>query len=137
MTDPLNGKRLCVRRSEKADYEMWRTTDSTLAAVALDPYVNAFTNTLADALAEVAPLYNVNGALCRLTNGKLTRINPQLLSELIAQHIAVHELVNRGTDADPNWTIEYTPLVLKPQNLTPFFTTEKRQGSLTARVTKV
>lgn len=137
MNDPLNGRRLCVRRTENADYEMWRTTDSTLAPIALDPYVDAFANTLSDALAEVAELYNVNGALCWLTNGKLARVNLQILPQIISQHIATKELENTGTETTPNWAVRYTPFVADQKTLRLLFTADKRTGSLIARVTKV
>jgi hypothetical protein len=46
--------------------------------------------------------------------------------------LATKRLINRGDKV----AVEYLPLVLDPQSLRPFFTTEKRTGSLLARVTK-
>jgi hypothetical protein len=133
MNNPINGgRRLCVRRNEQSPYEMFRATDSTLAAIALDPYVDPFTNIVADALAEFADLFDQDGALLWATNGKTTRVTPPVLAEIIPKHLATKHLVTRGD----KMVVEYSPLVLDPQNLRPFFSAEKRTGSLIARVTK-
>jgi hypothetical protein len=133
MSDKLNGgKRLCVRRPD-GPYEMFRATDSTLAAIALDPYIDPFTNIVADALAEYVDLFNQDGTLLWLTDGKTTRVTPNVLAEIIPKHLATKRLVSR----EDKMVVEYIPLVLDPQSLRPFFTAEKRTGSLIARVTKV
>jgi hypothetical protein len=133
MNSSLNGgRRLCVRRSEGAPYEMFRATDSNLAAIALDPYVDPFTNIIADALAEYVDLFDQDGALLWANNGKTTRVTPPVLAEIIPKHLATKRLVSRGD----KMVVEYFPLVLDPQNLRPFFSAEKRTGSLVARVTK-
>jgi hypothetical protein len=133
MNNPLNGgRRLCVRRTD-GPYEMFRATDSTLAAIALDPYVDPFTNIIADALAEYVDLFDQAGALIWIKEGKSIRVTPPVLAEIIPKHLATKRLVTRGD----KMVIEYSPLVLDPQNLRPFFTAEKRTGSLIARVTKV
>jgi hypothetical protein len=132
MDDKLNGRRLCVRRTD-GPYEMFRATDSTLAAIALDPYIDPFTNTVADALAEYVDLFDRDGVLIWIKEGKPVRVTPPVLAEIIPKHLATKRLVNR----EDKIAVEYIPLVLDPQNLRPFFTAEKRTGSLIARVTKV
>jgi hypothetical protein len=130
-TNHLDGRRLCVRRNEQSPYEMFRATDSSLSAIALDPYCNPFTNTVADALAEFVNLFNQAGALVWVKEGKPVRVTPPVLAEIIPKHLATKQLVTHGDEV----VIEFVPLVL--QDLRPFFTAEKRQGSLLARVTKV
>jgi hypothetical protein len=115
---------------------MFRATDTTLAAVAHDPYVDVTTNVIADALAEYADLFDQGGSLVWLANGKLVRVTPPVLAEIIPKHLATKKLVNRGTDDDPNWEVEHIPLVLDQRNLRAFFTSDKRQGSLIARVSR-
>ena len=127
------GRRLCVRRNEQSPYEMFRATDSSLSVVAIDPYCDRFINTVADALAEFADLFDQDGALLWANNGKTTRVTPPVLAEIIPKHLATKHLVTRGD----KMVVEYFPLVLDPQNLRPFFSAEKRTGSLLARVTKV
>jgi hypothetical protein len=135
---PNSGTRLCVRRSESAEYEIFRGSDTTLAAVAYDPYIDATTNVIADALAEYVDLFDQNGTLLWFANGAPApvRVTPPVLAEIVPKHLAIKKLVNRGTEADPNWAVEYVPLVLSPQNLRAFFTAEKRMGSLITRVPK-
>ena len=132
MNNSLNGgRRLCVRRTD-GPYEMFRGSDSTLAAIATDPYIDPFTNTLADALAEYVDLFDQDGATIWVKEGKPVRVTPPVLAEIIAKHVATKKLVNHGDKIK----VEYTPLILDPQSLRPFFSAEKRTGSLIARVTK-
>jgi hypothetical protein len=133
LTNHLDGRRLCVRRNEQSPYEMFRATDSCLAAIALDPYIDPFTNTVADALSEYADLFDQAGALIWIKEGKSVRVTPPVLAEIIPKHLATKQLENHGD----RMVIKYIPLVIDPQNLRPFFTAEKRTGSLIARVTKV
>jgi hypothetical protein len=133
LANHFEGRRLCVRRNDQSPYEMFRATDSNLAAIALDPYADRFTNTVADALAEYVDLFDQDGALLWATNGKTTRVTPNVLAEIIPKHLATKHLVTRGDKI----AVEYIPLVLDPQNLRPFFSAEKRTGSLLARATKV
>jgi hypothetical protein len=89
---------------------------------------------LADALSEVAELYDKDGALVWLTEeGKLVRVIPNVLAEIIPKYLATKHLENHGDRV----VAKYVPLVLDAQNLRHFFTADKRMGSLIARVTKV
>jgi hypothetical protein len=112
---------------------MFRATDSSLSVVALDPYCDRFTNIVADALAEYVDLFDQDGTLLWANNGKTTRVTPPVLAEIIPKHLATKRLVTRGDKT----VVEYISLVLDPQSLRPFFSAEKRTGSLIARVTKV
>jgi hypothetical protein len=112
---------------------MFRATDSSLSVVAIDPYADRFINTVADALAEYVDLFDQDGALIWVKEGKPVRVTPPVLAEIIPRHLATKHLVTRGD----KMVVEYFPLVLDPQNLRPFFSAEKRTGSLLARVTKV
>jgi hypothetical protein len=109
---------------------MFRATDSSLSAIALDPYCDRFTNTVADALAEYVDLFDQAGALIWIKEGKPVRVTPPVLAEIIPKHLATKQLENHGDEA----VIKYAPLVL--QDLRPFFSAERRTGSLLARVTK-
>jgi hypothetical protein len=109
---------------------MFRATDSSLSVVAIDPYADRFINTVADALAEYVDLFDQAGALIWIKEGKSVRVTPPVLAEIVPRHIATKTLVTRGD----KMVIEFVPLVL--QDLRPFFSAEKRTGSLLARVTK-
>ena len=85
----------------------------------------------------IRPGFNSDGRLLWLNEGKLVRATPPILLEIIAKHAAIKHLVNHGTEGEPNWAVKYIPLVPDQKTLRSFFTTEKRQGSLIARVTKV
>jgi hypothetical protein len=110
---------------------MFRAVDATLAAVAVDRYVDATINLIADALAEYVDLFNQDSALIWVKAGKTTRVTPPVLAEIIPKHLATKHLENHGDEV----VIKYVPLVL--QDLRPFFSAERRTGSLIARVTKV
>jgi hypothetical protein len=88
---------------------------------------------VADALAEYVDLFDQDGALIWIKEGKPVRVTPPVLAEIVPKHLAIKHLVTRGDKV----AVEYTPLVLDPQSLRPFFSAEKRTGSLLARVTKV
>ena len=134
--DRLGGRRLCARRNPGGPYIMCRAPDASFAAMSLTD-IYATTNSLADALAENCDLFNLNNELVHITEGKITPVRMNTLPEIIHKHIATRELVNKGSKENPNWTVEYIPLVTDGRTIRDLFSTERREGSLLARVTKV
>ena len=134
MDNKLNGgKRLCVRRDETSPYERWRASDSNLAQIAFDPYAATEANTQSDALAETAKLYNLNGALMWLDGGKLVRVLPAILPQIILRHIATERLVQRpGGD----WVTEFEPYVPNERILHCLLMPDRRAGGLLERVSR-
>jgi len=133
--DRLGGRRLCARRSPNDPYIMCRAPDASFAAMSLTD-VFASVNALSDALAENADLFNLNGELVWLNQGKLTPVNMNTIHHIVPQHIATKELVNKGTRENPAWTVEYVPFIPDQRLVRDLFGTERREGSLLARVTK-
>jgi hypothetical protein len=134
--DTLHGRRLCARRSPTDPYVMTRSPDASFAAMSFsDAY--ATTNSLADALAENCDLFNLGGELVHIVEGKITPVRMNTLPELIHKHIATRELINKGSKENPNWSVEYVSYTPDPRTVRDLFSTERREGSLLARVTKV
>jgi len=131
--DRLEGRRLCVRRNETSPYERWRGSDTTLSEISRDPYVNIEVNTLSDALAEVAKLYNQDGALIWLDAGQRIRVLPAVLPQIIFRHIATERLANNGD----GWVVEYISLVVDERTLRCLLMPDRRSGGLLERVPRV
>jgi hypothetical protein len=135
-SDRLGGRRLCARRNPGKPYVMCRAPDASFAAMSLTD-VYATTNSLADALAEFADLFNLNGELVQIIEGKITPVRMNILPEIIYKHIATRELVNKGSKENPAWTVEYIPFVADGRTVRDLFSTERREGSLLARATRI
>src|SRR5262249_39004044 len=135
-SDRPGGPRLFARRSPEGPYIMCRSPDASFAAMSLtDVYANA--NELADAVAEFADIFNQGGNPVWLRQGQLIPVTMNTLHEIIPQHIATKELVNRGTEANPNWVAEYVPFVPDARLVRDLFANERREGGLLPRLTKV
>jgi len=80
---------------------------------------------------------NLNGELVWLDQGKLVPVTMNAIHQIISQHIATKELVNKGSRENPAWTTEYLPYTPDPRTVRDLFGTERREGSLLARATKV
>jgi hypothetical protein len=88
-------------------------------------------NALADAIIAAAEIYNHNGSLVLLRDGKLVRVTAEVLREIIPTHVATRRLMDR----DGRWALEYYPFecpteralatLLRAENL--------EEGSLLAR----
>jgi len=130
--DRLGGRRLCARHSPDAPYVMTRSPDASFAAMSLTD-IYATTNSLADALAENVDLFNLDGSPVWLNKGQLVPMTMNVLHEIIPQHIATKELVNRGTE----WVVEYVPYVPDPRTVRDLFSNERREGGLLPRLTKI
>jgi len=133
----LADRRFYVRRNKDEPFTMWRAADASFAAFSLsDPYANS--NALADALAETVELFNLNNQLMWLSQeGQLIPATMNILHELIPQHVALKQLVNRGTESEPNWQVVYTPYIPDPRIVRDLFGGERREGGLLPRVTKI
>jgi hypothetical protein len=92
---------------------------------------------LADAVAETAEIYNRNGQLVWLTGGQLVPLSRDALREIITQHVAIKQLVNNGSAAEPTWTSAFVPLIPDEKILRTLLNADKREGGLRERVTKV
>jgi len=58
-----------------------------------------------------------------------------ILDKLISANVVTQKLVNRGTAAEPNWVLEFTPLKLPGPMLRQLFTADAlKRGSLVARI---
>jgi hypothetical protein len=136
MFDTLRGRRLCARRTPDDPYTMCRAPDASFAAMSLTD-VYATTNSLADALAEFADLFNLNGELVHIAEGKITPVRMGDIAKITSEHIATRELINKGSKENPNWSVEYIPYTPDSRTVRDLFSTERREGSLLARVTKV
>jgi hypothetical protein len=87
-------------------------------------------NGLADAIAATAPIFNHNGGLVWLKDGKLIPVALVMLNEIIREHIVTPRLVNR----DGTWTCEYLPFIAPDAAVRTMLTAEARKdGSLLAR----
>src|SRR5262245_28365707 len=92
--EKLNGRRL----------HLWRGRD-----------VKQDTAALCDALAATTELFNDNGTLVRLDQGKLVPVNLAALRDFIAKHIAGVRLVNRGG----TWQREFFTYAFAPRPRPP------------------
>src|SRR5262249_23417564 len=125
--DRLGGRRLCARRSSSDPYVMTRSPDASFAAMSFrDIYSTA--NSPADPLAENVDLFNQDGNPLWLKQGQLVPVTMNVLHEIIPQHIALKELTNRGTATNPNWVVEYVPLVPDSRLVRDLFANERREG---------
>jgi hypothetical protein len=108
----LNGRAVCTLRGE-------------------DPREDL--NALADAIVEAAGIYIHNDALVWLTEGKLVRINAEVLCEIIRKHVVTEHLVNHG--GEQGWALAYYPF--EPPTAKALATLlraeKKEEGSLRAR----
>jgi hypothetical protein len=92
---------------------------------------------LADAVAEVADIFNVNEKLVYPKDGELISIAAPALREIISARIVFKQLVNRGSADKPHWVCEYTPFVPSDPVVRTLLAAEtKREGSLLARAPK-
>jgi hypothetical protein len=85
----------------------------------------------------LSELFNLNGNLMRLNQGQIVPVTINDLLEIIHQHIAIKELVNRGTESKPNFVVEYIPYMPDPKTARALFASERREGGLLPRVTKI
>lgn len=119
MNDPaLNGRRIFNWQAQgPRDYQQWEKD----------------INSLADAVAEAAPIYNHDGMLVWLNDGKLIPVAGVVLHKIIQRYVVTPQLVNNnGT-----WTCKYLPFVAPEQAVRIMLTAENRkEGSLLARATK-
>ena len=122
--------------SPNEPYVMCRAPDASFAAMSLTD-IYATTNSLADALAENVDLFNQNGNPILLTQGQLVPVTINVLHEIIPRHIATKELINRGTQNEPTWVVEYIPYVPDPRTVRDLFSNERREGGLLPRLTNV
>jgi hypothetical protein len=72
-----------------------------------DPYEDL--NSLADAVADSAEIFNHDGCLVWLNAGALIPVSGTVLREIITKHVVTQRLVNHGTAEEPNWTLVYSP----------------------------
>jgi len=102
-----------------------------------DPYDQE--NALADMLADVAPLYVKDETLVLLENGKLRRVDKDVLVEIIAKYVRVPQLKNSGTEDEPRWACEYAPYTPSEEMLEALLDTERAwfEGALSSRVPQV
>lgn len=134
--NPLNGRRLYVRRDPNGPYEMWRAPDSSLAAFARDPFAHA--NTVSDAIAETAEIYeDQNDKMLWLVDGKPISVTGNVLLDISARHLATKRLVNRGTESEPNLVSEYVPYTPDQKTVRALMTADRREGGLRGRITKI
>jgi hypothetical protein len=96
-------------------------------------------NQLADAIADVAQLFNRNGELVHLSEGKLRPIDKDVLVEIIAKYVRVPQLKNSGTEDEPRWACEYAPYTPSEEVLEALLDTERAwfEGALSSRVPQV
>ena len=59
------------------------------------------------------------------------------LHEIIPQHVALKQLVNRGTETEPSWAVQFVPYTPDPRIVRDLFGGERREGGLLPRVTKI
>jgi len=90
-------------------------------------------NSLADAVAETGEIFDHNGQLVWLNEGKLIPVSGAILRRIIGRRVVTRRLVNHGTPAEPNWACEYLPFVPNEMALRMLLTAENRkEGSLIA-----
>jgi len=73
-----------------------------------DPYEDL--NALSDAVAKSAHIRVHEGRLVLFEAGARRILNREILAELIRSRIVTEHWVNRGTEAEPRWEIEYRPV---------------------------
>jgi hypothetical protein len=118
MDDQLNGRQIFNWQAQgPRDYQQWEKD----------------INSLADAVSEAAPIYNHDGMLVWLKDGKLIQVAGNVLHEIIRQYVVTPQLVNNNGI----WTCDYLPFVAPEQAVRTLLTAETRKdGSLIARAPK-
>jgi hypothetical protein len=115
MNDALNGRRMFEWQAQSPrDYQQWEKD----------------LNGLADAIAATAPIFNHNGGLVWLKDGKLIPVAGAVLNEITREYLVTPRLVNR----DGTWTCEYLPFAAPDAAVRGMLMAEARKdGSLLAR----
>ena len=102
----------------------------------VDPYEQE--NALADAIADVAPLYVQNEVLVYLDGNKLRPVDRDVLIEIIAKYIKLPKLTNRGSESEPDWVCEHVAYEASPEMLEALLSAENWfEGNLSARLTQL
>jgi len=103
----------------------------------VDPYESL--NNLALLIAEATRdcLFEHDGRLFILREGKLVAATLDALVTLIAERVVTQRLVNRGTADAPSYELAYAPLEVTPGQVRSLLTADSyKSGSLPARVWK-
>ena len=66
---------------------------------------------LAACIMQAAPIFMMDGRLVWVRGGPLTLINRDAVIELCGRFIVTEHPVNRGTEAEPDWVVEYRQFV--------------------------
>jgi len=82
----LNGRAICVLRNK-------------------DPREDLCA--LADAIVEAVEILDHGGSLVWLNEGRLVRVNAEVLCEIIRKHVVTEQLVNHG--GEQGWALAYYP----------------------------
>jgi hypothetical protein len=61
-----------------------------------------------------AELFRVEGGLSRLSEGHFVQVNKRDMVAIVAKHLKTFRFINRGTDNDPNWEIEFVSFGFSP-----------------------
>jgi hypothetical protein len=76
-----------------------------------------------------------DGQLIWIDKGQRIGVSMDILDKLISANVVTQRLVNRGTEAEPNWILEFAPLRLPGPMLRALFTADSlKRGSLVARI---
>jgi len=121
MDDALNGRRIYARRGPTAGFQ-----DA-------DAEINHLADVVATALERKVIVQN--GHLFWLDKGQRIGVSMDILDKLISANVVTQKLVNKGTEAEPNWVLEFAPLKLPGPVLRTLFTADSlKRGSLVARI---
>jgi hypothetical protein len=63
--------------------------------------------TAAVAAKTAGELFRVDGSVNHIRDGNFVMVNKYTMAEIVARHIRTCRLVNRGTDAEPKWEVEF------------------------------
>jgi hypothetical protein len=55
----------------------------------------------------ITELFNEDGQLVRLHAGRLVPVNKEDMREIITRHVKTLRPVNRGTDSEPQWEVDF------------------------------
>src|SRR5215470_10362527 len=120
MDDGLNGRKIYARRGPTAGFQ-----DA-------DAEINHLADTVAAALERKVVVQD--GHLIWIDKGQRIGVSMDILDKLISANVVTQKLVNKGTEAEPNWVLEFAPLKLPGHVLRALFTADSlKRGSLVAR----
>jgi hypothetical protein len=99
-----------------------------------DPYAHLIA--VADAIAALPNMFDFCNRLVLLEDGALRQVNRDVLIEIGQTRLATQHLTNRGSDAEPNWTVTLQPVHIDEMMVRGLLTKAQHEGGLKGRVAR-